>query len=187
MRYLDEAAEVMRATQAENIIAIQMAIAKIAGCAGTVYVIGNGGSLTTAEHFALDLRKYAGIKHAWALGSAATITAIANDDAFAFAFSSTMVAAGLCADDLLVAFTFSGQSRNVREALEVAQRADADRILITGPDEPNRKIQIRLATLAICVPSENIRIVEDVHLAIAHCIAQGSREAAGRSSDPKEE
>ena len=177
MHYLDEVAEAMKATQAENAIALRMAVDKIAGCAGTVYVIGNGGSLTTAEHFALDLRKYAGIKHAWALGSAAMITAIANDETFAFVFSAQLSGI-VSADDLLIAFSFSARSRNIASALAVAQRADADRILITGPDGPSRRAQVKVATLAIFVPSDNIRIVEDVHLAIAHCIAQSIREAA---------
>jgi phosphoheptose isomerase len=182
MKYLDEAAEVMRATQAENVIAIQMAIAKIAGCAGTIYIIGNGGSLTTAEHFALDLRKYAKVKRAWALGSAAMITAIANDETFAFVFSAQLSDI-MSADDLLIAFTFSACSRNIASALAVAQRADADRILITGPQGEIRRAQVKMATLAIFVPSENIRIVEDVHLAIAHCIAQGVREIAAPSTE----
>lgn len=176
MHYLEELADVARLTaqlQDERIAQAAQAIIDCHRRGGAVYVIGNGGSLTTAEHFALDLVKYAGISRARTLASPEAITAYGNDFSFEDALDEQLRAFGECERDILVAFSFSATSPNIGNALMMpeARGMHLQRILITGNASEARRPQLLFSNISICVPSENIRIVEDVHLAIAHCIA----------------
>lgn len=139
------------------------------GKANRVYVVGNGGSMATAAHFAEDLLKCIQIR-ATALCDVSLLTAYANDCGYASSFDQTVSV--LFEDgDLLVAISASGNSENVLRAV----RACSSSVALTGFDGGDLK---NLADKTVIVASDNIRIVEDAHLAICHMIvallAEGS-------------
>jgi len=75
-----------------------------------LWVLGNGGSLAIAQHFAQDLLKMYGVR-AQALNCPSVITAYANDNGFQDAQASAL---GILRDqgDVIVIFSCSGSSRN---------------------------------------------------------------------------
>jgi len=140
---------------------------------GFVWVIGNGGSAATAEHFANDLLKMAGIKAIALPGMVPTITAHGNDNGWENMFKHPLLTLETHRD-VLVAISCSGNSPNVVEAAE--WWAD-DLIVLTG----NEIIKNKLANMSEYVPiihvlDADITVQEDVHLAVCHAMAKALRE-----------
>lgn len=100
---------------------------------GTVWACGNGGSAEQANHLAAELVgrfKRAGRAPLPAVSLAAntaTITAIANDFGFEQVFSR-QVGALAVAGDVLVAISTSGTSRNVIDAVHLANELHVNTI-----------------------------------------------------------
>ena len=79
---------------------------------GTVWCVGNGGSLAIAQHFAQDLLKACAVR-AQALNDGSVITAYANDVAFSGCHEEPLKVLWRPGKDVLVIFSCSGSSRNV--------------------------------------------------------------------------
>jgi D-sedoheptulose 7-phosphate isomerase len=87
--------------------------------ANYVFICGNGGSNSTAEHFAEDLFSK-GVK-AFNLGSnSSLITMIANDFGYQFVYSK-QIERYATKEDLLIAISCSGKSENVSNAIQAAK------------------------------------------------------------------
>jgi D-sedoheptulose 7-phosphate isomerase len=141
-----------------------------------VFVMGNGGSASTASHFVCDLAKNTrrpGWPHFRTIGltdNMAIFSAYANDEGFENVFSeqlSNMVQP----DDIVIGISTSGNSANVLKAIDLANRVGAITIGFTGYDggELGKIVQHHLH-----VPSNIIEQVEDIHLALEHMIAAHS-------------
>ena len=128
----------------------------------TVYVFGNGGSASTAEHFACDLVKYAG-KRAFALTTVPTLTAYANDHWYGRCFADQLEIL-MQPGDVAFGISCSGSSENVLIALDMATRRGRT-ILLTSEESLERKVYVQIR-----VPGDDIRIQEDLHLAVCHAI-----------------
>jgi len=85
--------------------------------AGRVYIVGNGGSYANAVHICNDLLM-CGIK-AYTLDPA-TLTASANDYGYETVFARWLSVVGE-RDDLLIALSGSGTSKNILNAVSVAE------------------------------------------------------------------
>lgn len=95
--------------------------------ASRVYIVGNGGSFANAAHLANDLLAV-GIP-AFTL-DAATLTATANDFGYEQVFAKWIQTVGH-EDDLLLALSGSGTSRNIVAAMEAAEALGMATHLIT--------------------------------------------------------
>jgi D-sedoheptulose 7-phosphate isomerase len=87
-----------------------------------VWIIGNGGSSSLANHFATDLCLVKSF-HVSAISlasNASILTAVGNDFDFQQVFSA-QIRKSADPDDLLVAISSSGNSPNILEALRVAR------------------------------------------------------------------
>lgn len=94
---------------------------------GTLYVVGNGGSLSQAEHFAGEVYR----RKVVALTNPATITAIGNDFGFDYIFSNQLLCAG--PNDIVLMLTTSGRSDNILEARnELDGTVEVPFVLLTG-------------------------------------------------------
>jgi D-sedoheptulose 7-phosphate isomerase len=69
--------------------------------------------------------------------------------------------------DIAFGISGSGNSKNVLNALQVARDAGAITVGISGFQGGEMK---SLCDICVIVPSENMQIVEDLHLAITHSI-----------------
>jgi D-sedoheptulose 7-phosphate isomerase len=164
----------------------------------SVFIFGNGGSAALASHFACDLGKGTLIGdncrkrfRVMALtDNMPLVTAWANDTSYERIFAEQLqnfVAPG----DIAFAISGSGNSPNVLQALKVAKQAQASTIGLTGFKGGKMK---SLCDLCIILPSDNMQIIEDFHLSVAHAIFSVLRQrisetvlakplAAGASAD----
>ncbi len=142
-----------------------------------VFIFGNGGSASTASHFACDLAKNTqvpGAPHFRVIGltdNMALMTAWANDTAFDNIFAaqlSPLVEPG----DVVIGISCSGNSLNVLKAMEVARQHSATTIGFTGDRGGQLKDRV---DLCIQVPSPRIEQQEDAHLILEHCICAAIR------------
>lgn len=140
----------------------------IEGCDANIYIIGNGGSATTASHFAIDLSKNAN-KKAIALTNLGLLTALANDFNFADSYARQIKLFGN-KNDILIIISVSGDSLNLVRSAIVAKRKGMNIICFTGFNGTG--MVNKYADIIVSVNSENYEMVEDTHLAICHSIAQ---------------
>ncbi len=139
----------------------------------TVFLCGNGGSAALASHFACDLGKGTaycnGGKRFRVLSltdNLPTLTAWANDSSYDDVFSEQLKNF-VQPHDVAFAISGSGNSKNVLNALRVAREAGAATVGISGFQGGAMK---SLCDLCVIVPSNDMQIIEDLHLAIAHSI-----------------
>lgn len=150
----------------------------------SIFVCGNGGSAAIANHFAQDHQN--GVRRGTTLqprvhslcSNIAILTALTNDSGYATVFSSQL--ASLAAPgDLLVTISSSGASPNILTALDWARDNGLDSIALTGFGGGDART---LADIPLHVESDNYGVVEDVHQALMHILAQYLRHA--RLEDP---
>jgi D-sedoheptulose 7-phosphate isomerase len=139
----------------------------------TVYLCGNGGSAALASHFACDLGKGTAncsdgkrFRVLALTDNLPTLTAWANDSSYEDVFSEQLKNF-VQPHDVAIAISGSGNSRNVLKALRVARDAGATTIGIAGYQGGAMK---GLCDHCAIVPSNDMQIIEDLHLAIAHSV-----------------
>ena len=141
----------------------------------TIYFAGNGGSASTASHFAQDIaeigRKVKSPKafRTFSLNDhAAALTAISNDYDYSQVFSLQM-ANHFQAGDVLVVISASGNSPNVVKAVELAKQRQGITIGLIGFDGG---LLAKLCDMVVCVKTQKGEYgpVEDVHLVLNHMI-----------------
>lgn len=148
---------------------------------GTVFVMGNGGSDSSAQHFVIDCLS---IRHtinipinAEALSSnTSVITAIANDLGYEHVFSKQLERK-LKSVDLCIFLSASGNSPNLLKACEFARNSSVKTVGILGFDGGSLGKQV---DFVIQVETEigQYGICEDVHLSILHATVEIIRELA---------
>jgi len=137
-----------------------------------IFLIGNGGSASTASHFVCDLNKTAKIKglnrsQAFALNdNAPLVFAISNDISYDSVFEEQLKNF-LEKDDLVIAISGSGNSENIIKAVNYANEKGAITIGLTGFDGGRLK---KICKECLVVPSDKMYHIEDVHLTINHLI-----------------
>jgi D-sedoheptulose 7-phosphate isomerase len=70
-------------------------------------------------------------------------------------------------DDIAFAISGSGKSPNVLNALKVARNTGAFTLGLTGFQGGDMK---NLCDLCLIVPSDNMQIIEDLHLCVTHAV-----------------
>lgn len=138
----------------------------------TIFLMGNGGSASTASHWACDLNKGACFHlerkfRVMALtDNLPTILALANDVEYECVFVEQLK--NFCRPgDLVVGISASGNSANVLRALEYANQQGCPTAGLCGFDGGQLK---RLVSCCVHVPSRDMQIVEDVHLIVGHLL-----------------
>ena len=145
---------------------------------------GNGGSATTAEHLSCDFSKGSctntnlNIKVSSLNSNVALMTAIANDISYDDVFSYQLNRFGE-ANDILLAFSVSGTSKNIIKCAKIAKKKKIKIISFTGFNGGNLK---KLSDYNINFSSNNFGIVEDCHLTIVHYISQYIRNIDVKNS-----
>jgi len=141
---------------------------------GQVFLCGNGGSAGNAAHMANDFlypvskRKGSGIRARALTENPAVLTCLGNDEGYDEIFSFQLAALAN-KGDLLLAFSGSGNSRNVLRALEEARRLGMKSYAILGYSGGQAKA---LADVPIHVAIDDMQIAEDAQTIICHMIMQ---------------
>jgi D-sedoheptulose 7-phosphate isomerase len=139
-----------------------------------VFLFGNGGSAALASHFACDLGKGTAapgkLKKRFQVlaltDNAPLITAWANDTSYEQVFAEQLhnfIEAG----DIAFGISGSGCSPNVLLALQAAREHGAVNIGLTGFKGGKMP---GLCDLCMIIPSDNMQIIEDLQLSIAHAL-----------------
>jgi len=149
-----------------------------------IFVCGNGGSASTASHFACDIVKGASYNRAARFRIMAltdqmpTITAYANDVGYDCIFVEQLrnfAEPG----DLFLGISGSGNSPNVLRAMEYANSIGCRTIALTGRNGGQLG---PMAQLEIRVPIQHMGRIEDGHMIVCHMIGYYFMEEAGAAA-----
>jgi len=110
-------------------------LTKIRRVKGNIYIIGNGGSASIASHAAVDFMNVAKLS-AHTLHDSAVLTCMANDYGYENSFSSILKTV-VKANDLLIAISSSGQSKNIINAVKIAKENGIVVITLSGFSSEN--------------------------------------------------
>jgi D-sedoheptulose 7-phosphate isomerase len=176
--YLDEMESIVKAISRGEVRAIVERLFEGWKQGRTTYIIGNGGSASTASHMMNDLNKMTTLEGARRFRAIALtdnmpyITAIGNDIEFADVFVEQLRNL-LLPNDILIAISGSGNSENVIRAATYARQAGATVIGLCG--RPGSRL-CECADAVVTVPAQSICHQEDGHLIINHTIALALRD-----------
>jgi len=147
----------------------------------TIFVCGNGGSASTASHFACDMVKGASFNREARFRIMAltdgipTITAYSNDVGYDCVFAEQLKNFAR-PGDVFMCISGSGNSPNVVNALKYAKSAGCRTIALTGRDGgqlgPMAELEIRVA-------APHMGRIEDGHLIVCHMICYYFMESPG--------
>ncbi len=179
-RYIEHLGEVLKRLDFEAVAEVIDLFLRTRAGGGTIFLLGNGGSAATANHFANDLSFGAspdGHKPFRAVSLAANnalLTCLANDIGYENVFSwqlRNLMRSG----DVVVGISASGNSPNAVNALEYAASNGGIPVAIVGFDGGRMK-QIARYVIHVRTEKGEYGPVEDVHMVLDHlisnCLAQ---------------
>jgi D-sedoheptulose 7-phosphate isomerase len=139
-----------------------------------ILTCGNGGSAAEAQHFSSELlnryeRERPGLPAIALTADAPTITSIANDYQFSDIFSKQIRALGQ-AGDILLAFSTSGESANIVNAIYAAHDREMQVILLSGRNGGQAAAALSRNDTEIRVPSWSTARIQEIHLIIIHSL-----------------
>lgn len=173
MRQVEEGMTLLDIAEVERLVSILKFVKE---GNGTVYLFGNGGSHTTASHFANDLMKMAKIKAVCVGDMAPAVMAWGNDTGWENMYYGPLSEMVETKYDALIGISCSGNSENVVRAL----RAGLDQwsmltCCLTGMSDSNMVSTLGLdAVVHVRVP--DIRVQEDIHLMVCHAVVRALQE-----------
>jgi len=139
---------------------------------GRVFIFGNGGSAATASHFASDFNSIRLKKKKFDFiclnDNIPTMLSIANDYGYENIFF-LQLKDRLMENDILIAISGKGNSKNVVKAVECAKKNGNKILALTGYDGGEL---MKLADHPIHVNINDMQKSEDVHMIIGHLIFQ---------------
>ena len=152
-----------------------------------VYTCGNGGSASTATHFACDLVKTTavagkrGFKAECLNDNVPLVLALINDDGFDNLFSEQLKTKAQEGDILICISVHGGSGRdraglwsqNLLRAMSYMQDIGGKTIGLSGFDGGAMK---EIADVSIIVPADSTPQVESLHLVIEHLVCSCLRE-----------
>lgn len=156
----------------------------------TIFTVGNGGSASTATHFAADLNKYSSSKadhryRAHCLNdNIPLVSALTNDDGWDNVYSY-QVESFMREGDVLVAISVHGGSggdnagewsQNLLKAARVVKERNGKLLALVGFDGG---VLHKIAEASILVPANSTPQVEGLHLVLTHLICARLKQAIG--------
>jgi D-sedoheptulose 7-phosphate isomerase len=171
IEYLFKAVHSVNYSEIENLINLLFDAYKTGKM---VFVIGNGGSAANASHFAQDLAKGTRlnldqenrIKALSLTDNLPFVTALGNDDGYNTIFEQqlrTFAKPG----DILLAISGSGNSPNIIQAIEWANKNGLDTVGITGFNGGKLKT---INKYSVHVPLDDMCTSESIHSIIFHYV-----------------
>ena len=137
-----------------------------------IYIMGNGGSGATASHFCCDFNKGMSyqqdkkFKMICLNDNVATMLAYSNDVAYENVFVEQLKNF-LTEGDVVIGISGSGNSKNVLNAIDYANKNGGISVGITGY---NGGILKQISRYSVNANVDNMQITEDIHMMICHMI-----------------
>lgn len=145
---------------------------------GNIYVIGNGGSSSTASHYVVDFTKkldFYGLPRVniYSLSdNVPIITAYANDMSYDDIYYK-QIKDRVSSSDIIIVLSASGNSKNLVKAVKYAKEKKMTIISIVGNFDGN---VLKFSDYKIVIDSKNYGIIEDIHLSLNHVISNSIKE-----------
>lgn len=169
--YLEREINVLRSLDVDAINRAMNTLMECRDRGADIYICGNGGSASTASHYACDFNK--GLSEA--LGgqkfrfhclsdNVPTMMAIANDYCYEDIFIRQLMGK-LRSEDIVIGISGSGNSENVVRALDFAKKTGSITIGITG--YTGGKV-MGLSDISLHADIYDMQIAEDVHMVLDH-------------------
>ncbi len=155
-----------------------------------IFIIGNGGSASTAQHLTSDLNKWATgdgqapVRAICLNDNMSSMTALTNDDGWENVYDAQLNNLEAEAGDVIIAISVHGGkgsdaagvwSQNLTKAIANVKEHGGYAVGITGFDGG---AMAELCDAHINVPAESTPHVEGLHLVVTHCIVDGLRVLA---------
>lgn len=174
--YFATGGKLLTQIQNEEVMKLAIAINQARKTESTVYIAGNGGSASTASHFATDigigsLNRANPVRSVSLCDNTTAITAIANDMDYSSIFAQQLKLLGK-QGDLLIVISASGNSDNLIKAVEIASELGLESHSLTGFDGGKLKQLTLGQNIHVETPKGAYGLVEDAHLAICHVITE---------------
>lgn len=137
-----------------------------------IFIMGNGGSASTASHFCCDFNKGMSyqqdkkFKMICLNDNVATMLAYANDVSYENVFVEQLKNF-LQEGDVVIGISGSGNSKNVLRAIEYANMKGAITVGLTGY---NGGILKQIAKCSVNANVNDMQISEDIHMMLCHLI-----------------
>jgi D-sedoheptulose 7-phosphate isomerase len=198
-RYLEETAEMARASSRQDLAAAIEMLFEAYRRGSSIYTCGNGGSAANASHLACDLAKFT-----WADGkkrfrasslcdNAALVSALTNDEGFHSIFVEQL-RGRMQAGDVLVCLSVHGGSgadkagpwsQNLVAAAQHAREVGGEVIALVGYDGGALK---QMADACVIVPAaqghSSTPHVEGFHEIYHHLICERLRQLVAEQGEP---
>jgi len=167
---------------AEKILPEQVALGIVAmtNClraGGKVMACGNGGSAADAQHFAAELigrfeRERQELAAIALTTDTSILTAVGNDYSYDEIFAKQVRGLGK-KDDILIAISTSGNSKNVVRAIEAAKKMGIQIIALTGNGGGKIASLLDANDIHLCAPSTRTARIQETHLVLLHALCDG--------------
>ena len=156
-----------------KIISISKALSKALKKGGTIYWCGNGGSASDSMHLSTELigrfkKNRKPLKSISLSSNASALTCISNDFGFENLFSRQIEALGK-KNDVLVAISTSGNSKNILKAIKQAKRNKLFTIGMLGKNGGKCKNK---SDIDLIVKSSSTARIQEMHIMIGQIICE---------------
>tara|TARA_B100000787_G_scaffold47968_1_gene34456 strand:+ start:1407 stop:2066 length:660 start_codon:yes stop_codon:yes gene_type:complete len=194
--YFSEKAQIYKKLDFKKILDLVNQIHSTYKKDGTIFIMGNGGSSGIAEGFSVDIRTHPFVSEdknkttkirrprvICLTESAGALTGISNDIGFGFVFSEQlknfMRSKIINKNDLLIAFSSSGNSQNMIEAINYVKKYNVKTSCVSGRGGGKAS---KIVNYPIIIPgkpssfpgqmgkNDNNFHIEDIQNAISHVI-----------------
>lgn len=153
----------------------------------TIFIMGNGGSASTASHLASDfckgtaVRGFPRFKAVALTDNIPNMLAWANDSGYEDIFVEQLKNL-MEPGDVVIAISGSGNSANILKAIEYANEKGGVTIGLCGGDGGKLLGMVREK---IRVPEDYMQRIEDVHVLIGHLLTSLIREEQQREAEKR--
>lgn len=174
LKYMNDLQDTLRVSNLENVEEIVHSLLAAYEAGKQIFIMGNGGSGSTASHFACDINKGVslGLEKRFKVISLSdnipTMLAYANDCSYDEIFVEQLKNF-LNPGDIVIGVSGSGNSKNVIRAIQYANERGVTTIALSGFDGGEI---VKIAKFSFVAPVYDMQKVEDVHLIVSHVIMQ---------------
>ena len=145
---------------------------------GNIYIIGNGGSSSTASHYVVDFTKKLDFNELPRVNiynlsdNISTVTAYATDISYEDIYFEQLKNK-IVNSDMLIVLSASGKSKNLLKAAKYAKERKASVVSIVGNFEGE---VLKFSDYKLIIDSKDYGIIEDIHLSLNHVISSNIKE-----------
>lgn len=166
------------ADKLSKIIALYQLILKTLKTKNSIFICGNGGSASIAEHVSCDLIKnfkFRGKKQIFSLTcNTALMTMISNDYGYDKVFSYQLEKFSK-KNDLLILISSSGNSANIVNCYKMAKKINLNTFSLVG-FSGGKLFRLSSKSNSIHVKSNDYGTIEDIHQSIFHLVISLSHQ-----------